>query len=59
MMWYVYKSPRRFGELALETLNYEPTDFIIRQKAMKYGPIVVISEEELENERRENILTGK
>ena len=54
MRWFIYRSPRRFGDMALETMSFEPTEFIIQQKAVRYGPIIVISEEELSNERQKN-----
>lgn len=48
MTYYIFKSPRKKGDRHLETLRYEPNDFIVQQKAVKYGPIIIISETELQ-----------
>lgn len=50
MRHFIFKSPRRPGDRHLEELSYEPTEFIIEQKALKYGNIVIVSEEEIRNE---------
>jgi len=46
MKWFIYKTPKLQGDKPVMTLNYPPNDFIIEQYAMKFGPIVVISDEE-------------
>jgi len=46
MKWFIYKTPKRLGDRPVVTLNYEPNEFIIGQYAVKYGPIICISEEE-------------
>lgn len=51
MNYYIFKSPRKKGDRPLETLHYEPNDFIIMQKAVKHGPVVVVSEESLTAEK--------
>lgn len=50
MNYSIFKTPRKKGDRPLETMSYEPNDFIIEQKAMKYGPIVILTEEELRKE---------
>jgi hypothetical protein len=50
MRYFIFKSPRKPGDQPLETLAYEPGEFTISNKAVKYGPIVVISEEAIKNE---------
>lgn len=48
MKYYIFKTPKLPSDKPLEVLNSEPLDYLIQQKALKYGSIVVISEEELE-----------
>ena len=50
MKYFIFKSPRKKGDTPLEVLNYEPQEFIIEAKAMKYGSVEVVSEEKLANE---------
>lgn len=47
MKYYIFKNPRRKGEQPVEEMNFEPNDFIIQQKAVKHGPIMVLSEKDL------------
>lgn len=55
MKYYIFKSPRKQGAQPLETLNSEPLDYLIAQKSIKYGPIIIVSEEELLNEKKEDL----
>ena len=54
MKYLIFKAPRKKNDMPVETLNYEPNDFILGQKAIKLGPIVVLSEKDYETERRNN-----
>lgn len=47
MRWFIFKSPKLAGDQPLEVFHYEPPQYIIQLRAVKYGSIVVISEEEL------------
>lgn len=47
MMYYIFKAPRKPGAHWIEQLHYEPSDFIIQQKSVKYGPIEIYDENEL------------
>lgn len=46
MNYYIFKNPYKKGDMPLEKLTYEPDDFMIGQKAVKYGTIIVISEKD-------------
>lgn len=59
MRWYIYKSPRSFDSQPIETMNVEPNEDLVKLKARKYGPIIIISEEELRQEKRdENVVNN-
>lgn len=47
MRFFIFKSPKKQGDRPIETLDYEPNELIISQRAAKYGPIIIISEESL------------
>ena len=50
MRYFIYKTPREKGDRPLETHNSEPSQSLIEIKAMRFGPIVIVSEEQLKNE---------
>lgn len=52
MKWFVYKQPRKKEDFPIETFMYEPPQIIIEQRAVKYGPIVVLSEEYVLKEKK-------
>lgn len=51
MKYYIFRQPRKEGDEPIETLNYM-SDIIIQQRALKYGNIVVVSEEDLKKEEQ-------
>lgn len=55
MKYFIFKAPLNTKDTPLEELNYEPNDFIIQQKAMKYGAIVVCSEEDLKLQKENKV----
>lgn len=55
MKYYLFKLPRKLGDKEIEILKFEPTEFMLEQKAMKHGPILVITEEELLKEKQEDL----
>lgn len=48
--WHIFKTPRKKGDMPIETTNYEPLSYLLQQKAMKYGPVIVITQEQLDEE---------
>ena len=46
MKYYIFKSPRKPNDIALEVLDYKPSELVIGLRAKKFGPIEVVSEEE-------------
>jgi hypothetical protein len=53
MKYYLFKTPRKPGDKAIEESSYEYGDFMLGQKALKFGPIVMLSEHDLEVEKIE------
>lgn len=47
MMYYIFKAPRRPKAHWIEQLHFEPSDFMLQQKSVKYGPIEIYDENEL------------
>jgi 3'-phosphoadenosine 5'-phosphosulfate (PAPS) 3'-phosphatase len=47
MKWLVFQSPRKPTDRAIKELDYEPNEFIMQCLAMKFGNILVLSEEDL------------
>lgn len=45
----VYKAPKKDGDEPVETYTFRPVDIMMQQLAMKYGPVVVVEEEEAQN----------
>lgn len=45
--YYLFKSPYHPGDEPLEEFTGEPIDFIIEQRALKYGAVTVKSEDDL------------
>lgn len=50
IIWFVFKSPFKIGAQPIRQFNYEPMGVIIEQLAIKHGPIVVKSSDELAKE---------
>ena len=55
MKWFVFKTPRKHGDRPVEVKEYEPMVTQIELYAQRYGPIVVVSEEQLDKERKGNL----
>lgn len=52
MKWFVFRAPRKPGDRPVETKEYEPMLTQVELYAQRYGPIVIVSEAQLENERK-------
>lgn len=50
MKWLVFKSPRKPTDRAIKELDFEPNEIIMQSLAMKFGNILVFSEQDLEKE---------
>lgn len=55
MKYHIFKAPLNVNDIPLETLNYEPNEQIIELKAMKYGSIVICSEEDLKQQKENKV----
>lgn len=51
MKYLVFKSPRKPTDRAVKELAYEPNEIIVQSLAMRYGNIVVLSEEDLKKQQ--------
>lgn len=58
MKFYIFKSPWKWNDIPLETYSTEPLEYIIAEKAVKYGQIAVVSEKQLEDKRLENVINN-
>lgn len=47
MNFYIFKSPHKKGVKPLEVLTYEPPDYIVRLRALKYGSIEIMNDDKL------------
>jgi len=52
MKYYFFKAPRKPGDQPIEEVTYEPNEFIIGQKAMKYGAVIVLDEKAWKEEQQ-------
>ena len=53
MKWLIFKTPIKPGDQPVETLTFEPTEFLIQQKALKYQSIQILSEEDWEKQKQD------
>lgn len=54
MTYYIFKAPFKQGDMPVEKIAFEPSDFLIQQKAMKYGAVVVMNDDELKRRSEES-----
>lgn len=45
MNWYIFRAPYTPGAVPLEQLTFEPPQYLIELRAMKYGSIEIMNEE--------------
>lgn len=50
MKYFVFKTPRKKTDRPLEEISYLLNDFLIELKALKYGPIEILNEDQLKKE---------
>lgn len=50
MKHYIFKAPRHKGDKPLETHSSEISPALLEMRAMRLGPIIMVSEEQLKNE---------
>jgi hypothetical protein len=47
MKWLIFKSPRKPTDRAIKELDYEPNEIIMQSLAVKFGNIILVTDEEL------------
>lgn len=51
MRYFIFKNPRKPGDQPVKSYNFEPQEFQIGLDAKKFGPIQIVSQEELDQEK--------
>lgn len=47
MIWKVYKSPKKEGDMPLRIFTFEPNDFLVAEISKNNGPIIIEEEKEV------------
>jgi chromosome segregation ATPase len=47
MRWFIFQAPRKKGDQIIKEINFEPNEIMLQSLAMKYGNIILVTDEEL------------
>ena len=53
MKYYVFKTPRQDADGPVDEMSYEPTDFMIQQLAARFGPVIIVSGDEYDKQKKD------